>query len=144
MNCCFKIKFSIFDLFLHIPNVTNQLSFLCIFKVHLQNQSNSGNYMTRYWSTVDGMWCYIYYHLDFSKRCWRETLNRTFQLLKIFLSWLSRVSIISSSVTYLICFTVGISHFIRAWPEMLSHVFCCKFGQDVFKITSKTEVGSRI
>ena len=98
--------------------------FLCIFKVHLQNQSNSkqyvkGSYMVRYWSTVDGMWCYIYYHLDFNKRCWRETWNHIFQPLKLFPAWLSRISAISSRVTYLTCFTVGTSEFIRAKPEML-------------------------
>ena len=36
-------------------------------------------------------------------------------------------------VTYLTRFTVGTSDFIRAQPEILSHVFCCKFDQDVFK-----------
>ena len=46
-------------------------TFLCIFNVHLQNKSNSkqyvkGSYMVRYGSTVDGMWCYTY----FNKRCW--------------------------------------------------------------------------
>ena len=79
------------------------------------------------------MLCYIYYHLDFNKRCWRETWNHIFQPLKLFPAWLSRISIISSPVTYLTCFTVGTSDFIRAQPEMLSNVFCCKFDQDVFK-----------
>ena len=53
------------------------ISFLCIFKVYLQNQSKQcvkGSYIIRYWSTVDGMCCFIYYHLD---------INKGFQPLKL-------------------------------------------------------------
>ena len=99
MNWVFKIKFWTFNLFLHIPPVT--VFFLFIFKVYLQNQSNIkqyviGNYMVRYWSTVDGMWCYTYYHLGVNKECCRETRNHIFQSLKLFHAWLSRISIIFS------------------------------------------------
>ena len=95
------------------------LFFLCIFRVHLQNQSYSkqyvkGSYMVRYWSTVDGMWCYTYYHLDFNKGCWRETCNHVFRPLKLFPTWLSRISIISSPVTYLTSFTACTGGFTRA------------------------------
>ena len=62
------------------------ISFLCIFKLYLQNQSKQcvkGSYIIRYWSTVDGMWRFIYYHLDVNKGCWEETCNHNFQPLKL-------------------------------------------------------------
>ena len=62
--------------------------FWCNFKVHLENQSNSkqcvkGRCIIKYWNTVDGMLCFIYYHLDFKKGCWREICNYNFQPLKL-------------------------------------------------------------
>ena len=62
------------------------ISFLCIFKLYIQNQSKQcvkGSYIIRYWSTVDGMWRFIYYHLDVNKGCWEEKCNHNFQPLKL-------------------------------------------------------------
>ena len=84
-----EIKFWVFNLFLHTP---------AVIKMHLQNQLTSKQYvkdrcMGRYSITIDGMWCYIYYYLNFNKRCRTETWNQTFQLLKLFYASSSKTQI---------------------------------------------------
>ena len=83
---------------LHILKLNSEhLTFLCIYQlwqisyiffwyileVHTQNQWNlkqwvKGSCIVRYWSTAYGIWCLIYYDLDFNKGCWRETCNHNF------------------------------------------------------------------
>ena len=75
------------------------ISFLCIFKVYLQNQSKQcvkGSYIIRYWSTVDGMWCFIYYHLDVNKGYWGEICNHNFQPLKLIKQDFSNFFVVTS------------------------------------------------
>ena len=73
---------------------------LCIFKVYLQNQSKQcakGSYIISYWSTVDEMWCFIYYHLDVSRGFWGETCNHNFQPLKLIKQDLSTFFVVTFS-----------------------------------------------
>ena len=73
--------------------------FLCFFKVYFQNQSKQcvkGSYIIRYWSTVDGMWCFIYYHLDVNKGYWGEICNHNFQPLKLIKQDFSNFFVVTS------------------------------------------------
>ena len=94
--------------FIHAPFFFNKgvfwtmisyVSFLCIFKVYLQNQLKQcvkGSYIIRYWSTVDGMWCFIYYHLDVNKGYWGEICNHNFQPLKLIKQDFSNFFVVTS------------------------------------------------
>ena len=90
-----------------------------------------------YWGAVDAMWCFIYYHSDLNKRCWRETCKHSFRPLKLFSAKLNRFSKNLLwwlfTVTYLTSFAVGTTDFIRASPDLLIHVFWCYFDQAIFK-----------
>ena len=92
--------------------------------------------MVRYWSTVDGMWCYTYHILDFNKRCWRETWNHIFQPLKLFPACLSRISIILPlwHIWHVLQWVIA----ILSEPNQKCKDMCfgCKFDQDVFKNSS--------
>ena len=47
-------------------------------------------------------------------------------------------------MTYQTCFIMGTSYFIRSYPEILSHVFYCKFDQAVFKNSCSRKILSDI
>ena len=54
--------------------------------MYLQNQLKQcvkGSYIIKYWSTVDGMCCFIYYHLDVNKGCRGKICIHNFQPLKL-------------------------------------------------------------
>ena len=55
------------------------VSLKCISKINLSNVLKVAILS----GTVDGMWCFIYYHLDVNKGCWGETCNHNFQPLKL-------------------------------------------------------------